>query len=202
MHYIVKLFTTHVGAMPHYLGPRPTRASQKDPPLGVCDLVGATRFLWKDQAFEALKTFMAEHGGGNIVRGAVYLISETLVKESDVETQQEPAPVEVGEGHTLDIERGIALVDAYDDMGPDDREKHVMEARYAAADWFLGQSDLIFDLMREALKSRAELQQAQAKIDKIARERDEETLNELERIGEDLDRLYRTIDQRELPRVR
>lgn len=77
-YYVVKLYTAYQDAFPDYLGLR-RDADRKIVGLGVVNMMAAKHFVQRDEALDALKRFMIDFGGGRIVKGSVFSVTEELV---------------------------------------------------------------------------------------------------------------------------
>jgi hypothetical protein len=159
VYYVAKLFQDDPCALPDYLGRRrdgPRQDPEAPLPFGVVSMQEAEHFLWEEEASDALRRFMTEHGGNRIVRGQVFQVREDPVGPVVVAGEVPLGPASEPEGTVvtqrscgIDIEEGEALVAAYEDMGHTDRPKRVMEARHAAAEWFLGNAEAIFEALKD-----------------------------------------------------
>jgi len=71
IYYVVKIFKEPQTA-PDYLGPRPDTKRQ----YGVCGVEAAERFLWIEEADQALREFMSKIKIGRITYGQVFHVVE------------------------------------------------------------------------------------------------------------------------------
>lgn len=164
IYYVAKLFQDDPRISPDYLGPRrdgPRQSPESPLPLGVVGVEAAKRFLWKEEAIDALRQFMHDHGGGRIVSGQVFHVHEDpvgpVIRAGEAPPappeppSEPPEPVLIQTTPKLDIETGEALVAEYEafEEQEDPRPKRVQEARFEAGEWFLLNASTIFALLRE-----------------------------------------------------
>jgi hypothetical protein len=158
IYYYAKIFYEDPKEGPHYLGERTKPRGEPIVRYGVCHIDGAKRFLWKEEAHDALCQFMAQCEHPRIKHGQVFHVEEQPVGPvvntgvalpAPSEPVSEPEqPIVDQRAYKVDIEQGAALVDAYESMDHTDRTKRVMEARHAASDWFFENADAIFEALR------------------------------------------------------
>lgn len=189
LYYIVKLYQADPRANPDYLGER-TDHHGKETKLGVVHLMGAKRFLWSDEAFKGLKSFMDEHGGDRIVRGQVFHVREEAVEEGHVGEQpkvEEPPPpppaVKPGSAQ-VDIDTGEEMLAAAEAVDMNDDSDH--DDWHEAALYFMGEARDLLDAAKERdelLKRNKELHQRLRNVDDYAQARLEEVQRDLARIA-------------------
>jgi hypothetical protein len=153
IYYVVKLYTADPRSAPDYLGPRQDLRGETSQ-LGVCNVMEAKRFLWKEEAFRALKEFMDDFGGDRIVRGQVFCVKEEAVTDHEVgETPVRApalpsAPLEAPPGPSnpfLEQAEEILAAGEACDLGDDTDH----DAYHEAALWFYENARTFLDAVRE-----------------------------------------------------
>jgi len=121
LYYVVKIFNEPQSS-PDYLGPRPDTEHQ----YGVCGVEAAKRFLWAEEADQALREFMSVVENDRITYGQVFHVAEepSGSRVYPGEAHQEPSEptseskiVEAAQDTSVDLDEGERLLAAADGTG-------------------------------------------------------------------------------------